>query len=316
MHAVLFTLPEDVERLEAVLRRCSGGAALLGDGRWMPARRDSREVVRDALARRGWTVRERPERVFDRILTSTATPPSSVAAWLAPGGRVVLWHDGSAPTRWRLGVDAGRAAQPDVAAIALPAPMQGLHPEHTVVTGDPRMDCSFEPGAAARARGALGLDDERPVVLVEADTTVLRPAWADAIARLRTDVQVVVTVTGPRWLRGEDWPRALAGPGVSVVRAASGVERGHLVAAADLVIASSDLAIGEGVRRGRRTLAVHERPRVGSDFDVARVDDPERLRAAVLDRLRDGVPSPIAAPGAVDRMIELLVGRRVDAALV
>jgi hypothetical protein len=314
MRGVLFALPEHVERFEAVLRRGLGAEALLSPGRWLPARRDSRPVVRAALRRRGWVPCERPEPRFDRILVDAAVSPAAVSPWLAPHGRVVLWYEGGR-SPWVLGPAAADAAQPSIAALVMAEGVDrtGLHPEHTTVIADPRLDPAAEPGAAARARSGLGLDARRPVVVVAPERALPADRWAGALVSLRSDAQVVFAPAGPAWLR-DRWPRSWTGPGVFVARPGDAASLPDLLAAADVVLCDGESTARAALACGRRVVGWadgrHGRPR--GPFEV--VDDTAHLRAAVLDRLRDTTPVPFTAGGGVGALASVLTATPLDLA--
>jgi len=314
MRGVLFALPEDVERFEVVLRRGLGAEALLPRGRWLPARRDNRTVVRAALRRRGWVVRERPERAFDRILVDAAVPPTAVLPWLAPGGRVVLWFEGGR-SPWVLGPIAGPVAQPEIAALAVGhgVDRSGLHPEHTTVVGDPRLDPAADPGAAARARSSLGLDPRRPVIVVAPERALPGDRWAAALASLRSDAQVVLAPKGAVWLR-DPWPRAWTGPGLFVARPGEEPAFADLLAAADLVVCDGEAIARSALICGRGVVAWadgrHGRP--DGEFDV--VDDVHRLREAVLDRSLAPAPHASGSASATAALAAVFTAAPLDVA--
>lgn len=314
MRGVLFALPEHVERFEAVLRRGLGAEALLPSGRWLPARRDSRPVVRAALRRRGWVACERPEPRFDRILVDAAVPPAAVVPWLAPGGRVVLWYGGGR-SPWVLGPAAAGAAQPPIAALVTVAGVEraGLHPEHTTVIADPRLDPADEPGAAARARSALGLDVRRAVLVVAPERALPSDRWAEALVSLRADAQLVFAPTGPVWLR-DRWPRAWTGPGPFVAAPGDAPALPDLLAAADVVLCDGESMARAALACGRRLAAWadgrHGRPH--GPFEV--VDDAAHLRAVVLDLLRDEAPAPSAMGAGVGALASVFTAAPLDLA--
>lgn len=319
MRAVLFSMPEDVERFEPVLRRCHGAEALLSPGRFLPATRDSRALVRAALRERGWLPRERATRAFDRILTTTRVAPSAVAAWLAPGGRAVLWHDPAIASRWEVGVGTSSrsALQPEIAAVAAPtaACLTGVHPEHATAVGDPLLDVSFETGAAARGRAALGLSGDRPVLVVALDA-IPEPRWAAAIAALRAEADVVLLVADALWLAGDGgrWPRTLTGPGLYLVGPAGLCRRAEALALADCVVARPGALLDAARRRGRRTLVLADRRHDGPLPDAPVADRPDGLHAAVLEGLRDTPPVAAAGPGAARRLAAVLDAAVLDLA--
>jgi len=322
MRAVLFALPEDVERFEPVLRRCRGAEALLAPGRFLPAVRDSRDLVREALRQRGWMPRERAAREFDRILTTTRVAPSAVAAWLAPGGRTVVWNEAGVRSRWHLGLQTPprAAAQPEIAAIAAPTDdvLEGVHPEHATAVGDPLLDASFEAGAASRARHALGLRGERPVVLVLLDA-IPDPLWAASLAALRSEADLVVLMSDALCLAGDggSWPRVLTGPGIHLVEALGTCRRADAIAVADLVVGQPGTLLDAAWRRGRRTLTLQERGGAHAPkprFDGPTVDAPEHVRTAVLDLLVQEIRSVEATSGAAARLAAVLDSRALDLA--
>lgn len=268
--ALLVHLPEHVERFEPVARLLSGAELLLGTGRWAPSARDSRALTRQTLRRRGWKAMEHPQPGFDLILTNACSAPAAVTRWLAPGGRVVVWHeswcrsrflhalpttssDESDPTTWIL--------DPVVARLCAdwPDAIEGLTCDRSRVTGDPRWDALAEPGAASRARHALGLQGDRPVTLVLADSFLMRPPWAAAIAALRGESDVVLRITTPGWLeQTEAWPRAWTGPGLRLSEPDDPLGMAALLALADRVVAPIGVLAHAAVMAGKRTVLVAE----------------------------------------------------------
>lgn len=322
MRAVLFALPEDVERFEPVLRRCRGAEALLAPGRFLPATRDSRALVRAALRERGWLPRERATREFDRILTTTRVAPAAVAAWLVPGGRTVVWHEPGLPSRWRLGIPEHpqTALQPEIAAIAAPTAdgLDGVHPEHAIAVGDPLLDASFEPGAAARARAALGLRGDRPTVVVLLGETP-DPSWARAIAALRVEVDVILMTSDALWLAGDggSWPRALTGPGIHLVAPTGSCRRADALAVADLVVGRASAMLHTAWRRGRRVLVVnerHQRTETALEIDAPDVGRPSGLHESVAELLRQPTQEVAATRDAAARLAGVLDAEALDLA--
>lgn len=266
--AFLVHLPDHAERLEPVARLLPGADLLLGPGRWAPARRDSRALTRRWLRRRGWKALEQPQPRFDLILASACSAPSAVARWLAPGGRVVLWHESWCRSRFLhalqtgVGSDASQATwvlDPVVARLCAgwPDEIEALDLDRARVTGDPRWDALADPAAASRARHALGIERDRPVTLLLAESFLLQPRWAAALAALRSESDVVLRLTTPGWLelRGE-WPRAWSGPGLRLSEPDDGVGLAELIALADTVIAPPSVEAHVAVMAGKRTLLV------------------------------------------------------------
>ena len=312
--AFLVHLPDHAERFEPVARLLPGSDLLLGGGRWAPARRDSRALTRRWLRRRGWTALEQPHPRFDLILASACSAPAAVASWLAPGGRVVLWHESWCRSRFfhALG-PSGLTNDPSSQWVLDPVvsrlcagwddEIATLGCDRAEVTGDPRWDALVDPAAASRARTALGIDRDRPVTLLLAEQFLLRPEWASALAALRSESELVLRLTTPGWLemRGE-WPRAWTGPGLRLSEPDDGVGLAELLALADLVIAPPGVYAHAAVMAGKRTLLVAEgwsalrneaALRVTSDGmvgDRLACVDPSDLRAACERALRAPAP--------------------------
>lgn len=261
--AFLLHLPDDAERFEPVARRVEGAELLLAPGRWTPAARDSRAATRRWTRRRGWVLLEEPSPRFDLIVTTAAAALHALSYWLAPGGRIVLWHERAQRSRFVHAINDGSRAtwivDPVVARVCAASfdEVAHLDPARACMLGDPRWDAVIDPAAASRARCALGLDGTRPVTLVWLDAGLLDARWAGAIAALRADTDLVLRPCTPDWLgRKSVWPSALSGPGLRISEPDDAIASAELVALADCVIAPPSALAWAAVKAGRRTLLV------------------------------------------------------------
>jgi hypothetical protein len=235
---------EQIERFEPVARRLPGARFCLPPGRWPSKRVDSRTLIARILAARGLPPVIQPRSDFDLVLSDGGLPEAATRAWLRPRGALVRWRDGTGE------VDVRRGAPALILATG-PAllPPDGTTPAQAV--GDPLLDAVRESGARGRARSFLGLDGrpDRPVILVHADADGV-DALAPALARLRDQAEIVVTVAWERRLAGGAvFPPALQGPGVA--RILDGPPRADLLAAADLVVADPGVFLSQAVAAGR-----------------------------------------------------------------
>ncbi len=212
---------------------------------------DSRKWTARVVRERGWQPQIRPAANLGAIVTCGEVPAARLRAWLRPDGDIVLWRDEQTPEHLLA------ALLPLAALVLAPGEAWALG-TRLAVTGDPRLDAALEPGAAARARGYLGLGapGERALVLVlpSADGVAFEK-MGRAIVTLRADADVVVAPPSLRWLSGRrPVPDALYGPGVSVV--VGRPTRAELLAAADLVIAESGMALFDALALGVPALGI------------------------------------------------------------
>lgn len=330
--AFLVHLPDHAERFEPVARLLPGADFLLGGGRWAPARRDSRALTRRWLRRRGWKALEQPRPCFDLILASACSAPAAVARWLAPGGRVVLWHESWCRSRFLHALETGLGSDASEATWVLDPvvtrlcagwtdEIEGLGLDRAGVTGDPRWDALADPAASSRARHSLGIERDRPVTLLLAESFLLQPRWAAALAGMRIESDVVIRLTTPGWLElhGE-WPRAWRGPGLRLSEPDDGVVLAELIALADTVIAPPSIEAHAAVMAGKRTLLVGEggsalrndaacrRTTDGRLGDRPSCVDPADLRARLVELSR--MPAPprhVSLDGcAAERLADVL----------
>jgi hypothetical protein len=287
---VVAGLPSDVERFEPVLRRLGGSDFLLPDAHRPSPRFDARRQTLDALRRVGRDALTEPTGDFDLVLARDVYRPQHLSPWLASWGRLVAWRDPGQPPHlmgrhpWakpracegQLGTLTARV---ELAFVAASSPVWRLHPEGVpeVVTGDPLAQQFFDVGAAARAHAALGLArDDRPILAVLCDST--RGAmwrWADAVARLRSDHEVVLAVSEAAEIEATAGiPRAWRGPGLHWARSRPRLDLADLLAAATLVLADPGSRARLSFELGRPTL-------LGVDGIVPTGDGPANLRQAM-----------------------------------
>lgn len=281
----LVTLPEHVERFDPVRRRIPGSRLVLAPGRW-PGEVDSHRLVARALtASRSPIPREEPGADLDLLLTHGEVPPARLRAWLSPEGILASW----------VGPGGRPGPGPNFRAVADPTRPGDL------VVGDPRLDCGRQGAARSRGRTGLGLAaSTRPLVAVVRDGG-WTPAWDEAVARLRTELDLAVLRTSRDRLGRRAWPRGLTGPGIvdgGVVAYAD------LLAAADLCVSDAPTAVLDARSLGTRTLRIVDGVAVPGELDAPgpHVWQPGDVAAAVPDALQEPSPTDGSPGDAADRL--------------
>lgn len=270
----------------------------MSPARWVGARRDDRRLTRSLLYHRGWKVLDQPTGDFDVVLVATDASLEAARRWLHSSGRVVLWHDPALDSRSVLALPASRERllDPLVAHVCVATQEDAcdLPSGRWTATGDPALDLRAEgPGAAARARAALGLDPSLPTYAIAVgEETATTQDWRDAIAALRVCAQIVLLPSVGLSLSSA-WPREWTGPGFSVAAPGASLRWSLALAAAQPLLVGGDPRLAWLRRWPGAALGLG---RSAAWSEAGRVACDEASRLAV--RLGD-LPS-LQAPDGVD----------------
>ena len=287
------SLPEHVERFDPIRRRIAGSGFVLVPGRW-PGRVDSRALTRQAVRAAGapfaW---EEPYAELDLVLFHGECTPAKLTPFLRQSTGLLRWYDGHGSGGPVADLPGFVSAPGWVESTSCP------------VVGDPRLESGRDEGASGRARAALGLSDaDRPLLVLAFERPLSWP-WAESIARLRSEFDLVVSPSSRARLINPRSSRRLTGPGIHF---GAGAAFADLLAAAQLCLTDSPAVAWDALSLATPAVCLRDGgPVLGASGrnvldGLVQVDWPDHLPAVVAETLRAPLLEPTRAFRALPRL--------------